>query len=385
LLEDYEDEFYEKTGIRFNIPDLPFSKLHDALITDFVSGTGNYDVMIIGSSWVGEMQNYLEPLDAYIERDNFDIDDYFESLLKYAALNDKGQRVGIPNKSDCMTFYYRTDIIEELGLSDPSTWDWDDFFEAADKIEQSGLVRMPFVTAGVNIQLVKLFFSFYVPTRDLTTPDGRPLFNSPEGVAAVEQIERLFSYSTEGILSLDNNDAAQIFYTGDAAMLFNWPVATKDVADPAFSNVVDKFNATAPPGPGNIGADHRSISALSKHKEASWELVKWLHSKEMTFEIVRYTRQMPGRKSVANSDRIKEYIPAADGVAEAISRAYVMDTHSKEFPNFFKWFVDVGQNLGKYLTGAQTAQETVANMEAKWNEVNAEQIGNVEVIPFSQQ
>ena len=385
LLEDYADEVYDKFGITFTIPDLPFSKLHDQLITDFVSGAGSYDVLLVGSSWVGEMENYLEVLDPYIERDNFDIDDYFENLQKYSGLNSSGQRVGIPNKTDCMTFYYRTDIIDELGLGDPAEWGWEEFIEAEKAIQDSGLVRLPFVTAGVDIQLVKLFFAHYVPYGDITTADARPLFNSQTGINALKRIKEIFSYSTEDIYALDNNDASNIFYSGEAAMLFNWPVAVKEVNNPDFSDVIGKWAATAPPGPGNVGSDLRAISGLSKKKEASWALVSWLHSAEMTQEIVKYTGQLPGRKSVAQSDLTAEYIPGAAGVSAAMKEAYIIDTHSKALPNYFKWFVDVGKQIGKYLTGTQSAQEALNAMENTWNEVNKEQIGNVEVIPVSQQ
>jgi multiple sugar transport system substrate-binding protein len=385
LLEDYADEIYEKTGITFKIPDLPYSKLHDQLITDFVSGAGSYDVLLIGSSWVGEMENYLEPLDPYIERDGFDLDDYFDNLLEFSGLNSKGQRIGIPNKSDCMTFYYRTDIIEELGLGDPSDWDWDDFIAAEKAIQDSGLVRLPFITAGVDIQLVKLFYANFVPYNDITTADGRPLFNSQDGVNALERIKEIFSYSTSDIYAIDNNDASNIFYTGEAAMLFNWPVAVKEVNNPDYSDIIGKWAATAPPGPGNIGSDIRSISALSKKKDAAWALVSWLHSAEMTQEIVKYTGQMPGRKSISESQLTMEYIPGADGVSQSIQEAYIIDTHSKVFPNYFQWFVDVGKQIGKYLTGTQSVNDALTAMENTWNEVNKDQIGKVEVVPFSKQ
>lgn len=385
LLEDYSKEFHSKTGISFKIPDLPYIKLHDQLITDFVSGAGSYDVVLISSGWVGEMGNYLEPLDPYIERDNFDIDDYYKSILETTGLNSSGQRVGIPNKSDCMTFYYRTDIIQELGLEDPSDWNWDDFIAAEEAIKDSGLIRLPFITAGVDPQHVKLFLANYVPYRDVCTPDGRPLFNSPEGVAALERMKKIYSYTTSDLYSLDNNDASSIFYAGEAAMLLNWPVAVKEVNNPDYSDIIGKWAATAPPGPGNVGGDLRSISKLSKKKEAAWALVSWLHSAEMTQEIVRYTGQMPGRKSIAESDLTAEYIPGSKGVAEAMEEAYLIQPHLAVLPNFFQWYLDLGKQAGKYFAGMQSAKEALTASEALWNDINKEQIGNVKIIPYSQQ
>lgn len=67
------DEFQEATGATVEVVDYPYLTLHEKALLDLTSGTGSYDVIDVASQWDGEFAPFMEPLDAYVERDNYDM------------------------------------------------------------------------------------------------------------------------------------------------------------------------------------------------------------------------------------------------------------------------------------------------------------------------
>ncbi|MEP2580280.1 MAG: extracellular solute-binding protein, partial [Roseibium sp.] len=62
-------EWEELTGISVQVNEIPFEELFTKQMLEHRAGSGAYDVMLVGPSWVADMARggALEPLDAYIE------------------------------------------------------------------------------------------------------------------------------------------------------------------------------------------------------------------------------------------------------------------------------------------------------------------------------
>ncbi len=244
-------EFQEKTGATVEIVDAPYEQLHDKLINDLITKTGAYDVMDVDSGWDGEMAQQFEPLKSYIEESKMDMNDYLGIYQKAVGLSSvtKGERYGLPLTGQAMAMFYRTDLLKQLNLNVPTTWD--EFDAMLPQLKSDGV--HPFVTAGVNVQLNKLFYSRYVPQgQALFNAEFVPQFNGPEGVKAIEGMKKMFEHAPQGILAMDNPDANQLFLNGQAAILITWPnTIISDLQDANKSKVVDNWAVTAPPGPGN--------------------------------------------------------------------------------------------------------------------------------------
>ena len=75
------EKIKEATGAKVEVVDFPYLTLHEKALLDLTSQTGSYDVIDVASQWDGEFAPFMEPLDSYIERDNYDMSVWIENVL----------------------------------------------------------------------------------------------------------------------------------------------------------------------------------------------------------------------------------------------------------------------------------------------------------------
>ena len=117
-----DDTFTAKTGIKVNV------KLVDAnaILTAVVAGNGP-DIVISVSGWFAvnyAMRNAVEDLTQFADYEEV-IKPFYPSILQPLTY-DNGKKVGVyglPETQNFSLLFYRTDVMEELGLDIPQTWD----------------------------------------------------------------------------------------------------------------------------------------------------------------------------------------------------------------------------------------------------------------------
>ena len=117
-----DDTFTAKTGIKVNIKLVQA----DAILTAVVAGNGP-DIVLSVSNWFAvnyAMRNAVEDLTQFGDFDEV-VKPFYQSVLDPLTYNN-GEKTGIyglPETQDFLMLFYRTDIMEELGLPIPQTWD----------------------------------------------------------------------------------------------------------------------------------------------------------------------------------------------------------------------------------------------------------------------
>ena len=117
-----DDTFTAKTGIKVNIKLV----LQDAILPAVVAGNGP-DVVLNLSGWFAvnyAMRNAVEDLTQF-EDFNEVVKPFTASILEPLTYNDSKHKgiYGLPETQNFSLLFYRTDIMEELGLPIPQTWD----------------------------------------------------------------------------------------------------------------------------------------------------------------------------------------------------------------------------------------------------------------------
>ena len=116
-LNKYADDF-TKAGIVIKQVGATFTGLYDKLKTDFVAGSGDYDVVIFYPSYIGDFagNGYLAPLDDLMKKTPASIWDpmldeveppYREIYCKWG-----GKVYALPYDGDVLELYYRKDLFE---------------------------------------------------------------------------------------------------------------------------------------------------------------------------------------------------------------------------------------------------------------------------------
>jgi multiple sugar transport system substrate-binding protein len=118
-------EFSEATGATVNVTIVPFSELYQKTLTDLSTGTNSFDGYVFAPQWMVDyiVPGYLEDLTPRVEADTaIDWEDIGAFFRDFSSTYE-GSIYTIPMDGDFQMVYYRTDVLEELGMEAPKTWD----------------------------------------------------------------------------------------------------------------------------------------------------------------------------------------------------------------------------------------------------------------------
>lgn len=124
-LQRHAPEFEELTGAKVNIVTVPNPDLYQTILTDQATGTLSYEAFVFAPQWIVDyaVPGYLEDLTPYVEADEaIEWNDVGQFFREFSAMYDN-KIYAIPLDGDFHMVYYRTDVLEELGMEPPKTWD----------------------------------------------------------------------------------------------------------------------------------------------------------------------------------------------------------------------------------------------------------------------
>ncbi len=252
IIDHYASELEscnEVDNLEVNTQLLDSGSAHDQMRLAFgAGGEAPYGIVMVTeddvNSYVAE--GWLLPL-------NDLIDQYSEeyNLADIAGIEDLtvGDEIyGIPMELNTRHFYYRPDLFEQYGLEVPDTYA--DVVAACEVLAEEDSIDIPFTInlhAGWawRIEFVDMVLGF---EGQLLNEDNTPAFNSPEGVAALQQIVDLANacMGPEGLTySIDDSQISMA--TGGLAMMQTWATRAAAMDDPDFSDLVGEIEFAPAP------------------------------------------------------------------------------------------------------------------------------------------
>jgi len=294
-------KFTEQTGINVEFIETPYENLLENITSDGLANAGTYDLVAHLDTMGSSISNFLEPLDEYAKRDNFDLSRWSPALLDLSTFDGKLQ--SLPVRGHVQLLFYRKDLFEKAGVDVPKTWA--ELEEAGKKVKEAtgkeGIVT--YFAPGNNGQNLYMWTAYlWSNGGDIFDENNKPVFNSPEGVAATQRyIDLLLKHriASENTITFGEQDARTSFKNGDAAMLLVWWWAYPEFNDPELSapevagNVgfatVPAWEGKPEQGTTNILTFPLGMMKGSKNKDAAWEVLKWIASPEEELAIVTAT------------------------------------------------------------------------------------------------
>jgi len=365
FLEAMAEEFYEETGAKVRIVGAPWENLMPKIINDVTTGANQFDGGLYDIEFQYSIEQYLEPLDGYIEDTGYDMDGFVQPVYDYGVWSSSGKRYGLPMTAGAMAIIYRSDILKSI----PETWDG--YWDALQKIKSDGDVKYAVTIPGVSAQLVKMFLCHFWATGDVTmNPDWSVNLNDENGVMALKNLERTIrDYAAPGALGYDNPDAANEFINGDAAIYQNWTgfIMPSLVNPDTNAAVRDKWSLGPFPkgGTGNFVQHNMIVMAGSKNKQAAFDYVASCTSEE---NQVRFVLDFGGQSARASVLTNPDVLAASPWMADY---KVVLDNGRPIFPAVPYWlemFVSLADGLGRYMSGEiSDPQVALDDVAAKWD------------------
>lgn len=367
-------EFTELTGIDVRFTDDPLEGLREKIVTQSVGDPGSWDTAIFFDTWGPALANFLEPLENVM---SVDLSDYPEATADLATIDDVVY--GIPARSHVMMLFYREDVLEQLGLDVPETYD--ELVETAGAISDSDLdiegfsvnwAKQPSISPIPWISLVE------ASGAGIFTEDGEPTFDTSEVIAATEVYRELADYAPSGAVAYNEGDNRSAFAQGEAAMTLAWSWSQEVFADPATAapDVAENIGySSVIPGAEEGGAPIAmtwpvGISSSSENKGAAAEWLTWLTNPDLDEETI-VTKDVPGQATVVanrlpslRSDAANE---ANSGFSTAMADAYEVSSPQPVYEGFSEVSEIIEVALSEIMGGAdieQTLREADAEATA---------------------
>ena len=315
--------FMEKNpGIKVEITQLGWDDYWTGLQTEMVGGSAS-DVFTdhLAKYLDFASKNQLVDLTPYIQRDNLDTSIYMNDLEKLWQSKD-GKTYGLPKDWDTICIVYNKDLTDKFGVSHDElnnlTWNAKDggSFEtmirklsldtsgrngldpAFDKnnVAQYGLVVSHSDDRG-QAQFSGLAYSTgWTYTDGLY--DSNYHYDDPRFVETIKWMKKMQDEGFSAPYTETSNGSASIFNSQKAAIVFDgsWMIGTYKT-----NGAFDVGFARLPEGPAGrksmINGLGDSIWVGTKHKEESWQWVKFLASRESQEIVGSYGVVFPAIQS----------------------------------------------------------------------------------------
>lgn len=294
-------------GIRVELTVTPWPRMLDKLMISSAGGRPP-DVARISSEWFHPIaaKGLLEPLDARVKRDNYDLDDFYPEAIEGWGRY-RGVLYAIPTDIDIHCLYYNKDMFDRFDVPYPDwTWDWNKLVEAAKKLtrDTNGDGRLDQWGYALDFWWQGYVYANggSILNRDLT----KCVLDRPEAYRGVQFMADLVNKYRVAPTDQDaaNLGTLKLFTTGRIGMIISGSWA----AELIFPREIKNFAYDVAPIPRGskaraafTGGAAYAVLARSKHKEQAWEFVKFMTGRQYQRDAALSSQIVPSRKSVAES------------------------------------------------------------------------------------
>lgn len=290
LSQEAAKEFEALTGARVTVletPDLAQDRL--GLYLQFLGArSADIDVYQIDVIWPGILLEHAVDLAKYIPQG--EVDAHFPAIISNNTVN--GVLVALPWFTDAGLLYYRTDLLEKYGFAQPPAT-WAELEEMAKVIQAGeraagnnsfwGFVWQGNRYEGLTCDAIEWQYSF--GGGSIIEADGTISVNNPKTIEALEMAAKwVGTISPAGVTTYGEEDARNIWQSGNAAFMRNWPYAYS-LGQMQDSVIKDRFDVVPLPSGGYsnaaaLGGWQLMVSRHSRNQEAAAHLVRFLASYE---------------------------------------------------------------------------------------------------------
>jgi len=341
-------DLYEKDHPDYKIKQITIKDIETAL----AAGEGS-DLLLMDPFVAKESfkQGYIEPLDKYYEKYQYDKDMFKWAKNAYAF---KGKTIGIPWNYEGLVLVYNKTLFKKNGWEVPQNYN--ELESLTKNMVKKDLIPLAWGTADCagcdNWWITSIVNSTLGPEGAKQLFSGDKKWTDP---VIVEALQRYSDFWNKGYLSdkkshaISQEDSMQLFAQGKAAMKLDgtWALASDlktdfDIGYAAFPSWDHKGKPIIPLGVGGGLA----INAKSKHKDQVAELLSYFFQKDVVEEMAMNGIPEPINADFSKMDlkpNVAEALDLISGAAAKGETGYVVWSYGSprvvtaltEFPNVY--------------------------------------------------
>ncbi|MFA3783453.1 ABC transporter substrate-binding protein [Melioribacteraceae bacterium 4301-Me] len=352
-----------------------------SLIVSLEAKQPNPDLFLMDVVWINQFakSNWLEPLNKYIERDNYSIDKFFERVINSV---DKLERniYALPIFLDVGLLYYRKDLLKKYGFANPPQT-WKQLINLAKLVQRKereinkdfyGFVWQGAQYEGLICNFMEFIYSF---GGSITNENKIQLITYANTSALTFMHNLIYKYKISPLntyTEMREEEVRRSFQNGNALFERNWTYAWNQHQSSG-SSVKGKVGiAELPHEEGSssasaLGGWHVGLSKYSDVKYEAWDFIKFITSYEIQKKLLLDIGWNPSRKDIYSDSVLLNQIPRLKILYEAFN-------HSVPRP-VIPYYTQVSEIMQRYINNCLankiTPEEAISNMQTEIDKVTA--------------
>ena len=333
----------------------------DIQVAALTANPAEYTSAVVANSSIVPLMNegLIRPLDDLIAEYAPDLPDLNKVVVG-------GKTMAIAFMANAQHLYVRDDILEEVGMEAPTTYE--QVLEVSQAIRDAGIMEYPFASntmTGWNLgeEFVNMYLGmggeFFEPGT------AEVAINNETGIATLEMMKALAGFTNPDFLTFDSNATGALWEGGEVAIAYMWGSRGGPILDDEGSTeeIVSNTTLLAAPtvGGGAIPAstlwwDGFTIAANISDEDAAATFQALVHG--MRDEVITQNNEDAVWLSSAYTPG-----PASAGVAataQAGAKPYPM------IPYMGLLHTALGDELSDFLQGNESAEQALADVEAAY-------------------
>jgi multiple sugar transport system substrate-binding protein len=242
----------------------------------------------------------------------------------------EGKIYGVPWFTDAGMLYYRQDLLEQAGFSEPPKT-WDELKDMAQKVSQDTGTQNGFVFQGSDYEGGVVDGLEYIWTHggDVLQGGDKVVIDSPQAIAGLETERSMITsrVAPQAVTTYTETETDPAFMGGRAVFARNWPYMYALAGTSDYPKVKPDMVGVAPLPAGSggqsvsgLGGWNMLISALSDMQDEAWEFVKFMTGEAAQKQRALAATLLPTRKSLYEDQEILSKVPVIRLGKEAIKR-----------------------------------------------------------------
>ena len=297
--EDNPDATVEVTAV-------PWESAHEKIANAIASGE-TPDVTLVGTTWMGEfaLSGGLDPM----PEDLVDESDFFEGAWGTTVVD--GTSYGVPWYVETRVLYYRTDLAEKAGWSEPPQT-LEDLKQFATDLQDKGGAEYGIQLPAGGTGSWQTFMPFaWSNGASLTNEDETEYtLDTPEMTESLEFYKGFFDDGLSPTRLLDAGELESGFADDTYGSFISGPWHTGLVEDAGVTQeqyaVAVLPGADGAPGTSFVGGGDLAVFSDSDNKESAWKFVKWLSEPETQQAFYDEVGDLPAVKSAWDTGELAD-------------------------------------------------------------------------------
>ena len=294
------------------------------------------------------------------------------------SLTYDGKIYGVPWYTDAGLLYYRQDLLEKSGFSEPPTT-WDELEEMGLKVSKDQGIDYGFVFQGDQYEGGVCDGCEYIWTHGGNILDpadpNKVVIDSPEAIDGLTTEQNLVKngVAPQAVATYTETETDPAFLGNKAVFARNWPymyslAGTKDYPDVKPEQV---GVAPIPLGEGQtqlvstLGGWNMLINAQTDMPDEAWEFVQWITAEEQQKWRALRASLLPTRPTLYENKEIRDTIPVIAQGEAALKNARSRPTS----PYYSDMSLEMQEQFNMVVKGDTSPEDAVASLQTSLEQI----------------